>query len=77
MSAKKGYQTNRLIELKCWLIRHNLTQPKVARQLGITRQYLSGIINGKRKAPNMRRRLVSEIGIPAELIADESERQAA
>jgi transcriptional regulator with XRE-family HTH domain len=68
MSATEAYQNNRLIDLKCWLIRHGLSQPKVARQLGITRQYLSDIFKDKRKAPLVRRRLIREIGIPAELV---------
>lgn len=75
MSAQEAYQNSQTIELKCWLIRHGLTQPKVARRLGITRQYLSDIIKGKRKAPRVRRQLVEEIGIPSDLVAYEPERE--
>lgn len=77
MPTTEAYQTNRTIELKCWLIRNGLTQIQVARQLGITRQYLDFILKGKRKAPKMRRRLVAEIGMPAGLIFDSDHRQAA
>jgi predicted XRE-type DNA-binding protein len=68
MSTKEAYQNSRPIELKCWLIRHGLSQPKVARQLGITRQYLSSILKSERKAPHIRRKLV-DLGLPADLVA--------
>jgi len=50
----------------------------IASQLGITKQYVSDIFAGKRKALRIRQRLVDELGIPAELVAwREPERRAA
>ena len=67
-----------MIELKIFLLRNGLDQPLIASQLGITKQYVSDIFAGKRKALRIRQRLVDELGIPAELVAwREPERRAA
>jgi transcriptional regulator with XRE-family HTH domain len=78
MSTNEAYQNSRPIELKCWLVRHGLSQPKLARQLGITRQYLSFILKSQRKAQHIRRQLVVDFGLPAELVSySPEERKAA
>jgi len=57
-----------MIELKIFLLRNGLDQPLIASQLGITKQYVSDIFAGKRKALHIRRRMVEEVGIPADLV---------
>jgi transcriptional regulator with XRE-family HTH domain len=67
-----------MIELKIFLLRNGLDQPLIAAELGITKQYVSDIFAGKRKALHIRRRMVDELGIPAELVAwREPDRRAA
>ncbi len=41
-----------------YLIEKDKTQADVAREFGVSRQYLNLIIHGKRKAPRMRHKLV-------------------
>jgi transcriptional regulator with XRE-family HTH domain len=39
--------------LQAWLDKHGLSQTKLADELGITRQYVSNIVNGKRPSPRV------------------------
>jgi transcriptional regulator with XRE-family HTH domain len=57
-----------IVEIKVFLLRKGLDQPTVARQLGITKQYLNDILHGKRKALHIRNRMVEELGFPPQLI---------
>lgn len=66
MSA--GYQDDAHISLKLHLMRRGLSQRRIARELGITVQYLNDILQRRRKAPKLRNRLVEEFEIPAEYL---------
>lgn len=68
MSATPAYQTDQHTEFKVHLIRRGLSQRKLARELGITVQYLNDVVRGRRKAHQVRVRLICEFGIPAELV---------
>ena len=69
MSAPKtAYQTHRHTDFKIWLLRRNISQRRIARDLGISVQYLNDIIKGDRKAPHIRVRLICEFGVPPKLI---------
>ena len=76
-TATPAYQTDPGMELKVWLLRHKLSQRRIAKQLGVSTQYLNFIVQGKRKGHSIRRRLVSEFGIPAELVNYRPEEKAA
>lgn len=58
-----------LIEIKIFLLRNGLDQTRVAKALGVTKQYVHDIFHGRRKALQIRHRLVQELGFPPELIA--------
>jgi transcriptional regulator with XRE-family HTH domain len=66
-----------MLELKILLLRRGLTQPELASQLGITKQYLNDILHGKRKALHVRSRLVHEFGFPEHLVEWRSELRSA
>jgi transcriptional regulator with XRE-family HTH domain len=66
-----------IVEVKVFMLRKGWDQPTVARQLGITKQYLNGILHGKRKALHIRQRLIDEFHFPAKLVAWEPQRRAA
>lgn len=57
-----------MLDLKIYFVRKRLQQYQVAAQLGITQQYLSYIVNGKRKARNIRMRMVEELGFPENVV---------
>lgn len=55
-----------MLELKIHLIKNGITQLDLARQLGISPQYMSDVVKGRRKAPHIRQRLIA-LGMPAKL----------
>jgi transcriptional regulator with XRE-family HTH domain len=76
-TSTPAYQTDPAMELKVWLLRRGLSQRSIARQLGVSVQYLNIIVQGKRKGSAIRKRLVTEFGIPAELVNYRPEEKAA
>lgn len=50
------------------MLRRGLTQERLAAELGISHPYVSDVLNGKRKAPEIRRRLVTEFNFPPRLV---------
>lgn len=69
-TAPTAYQSDeeRHIDFKVHLVRRSLSQRRIARALGISVVYLNQVIRGRRKGVNIRKRLVSEFGIPPELV---------
>ncbi len=57
-------------ELKVLLLQRGLSIAALARQMGITPTYLINIVNGKRKAPRQRKRLIEEFAIPPQLMKE-------
>jgi hypothetical protein len=58
-----------MIEFKIFLLRKGFNQSSFALHVGISVQYMSDIVLGKRRAPKLRRRLIDEFGVPSRLIA--------
>ena len=58
-----------MLDLKIYLIKRKLPQYQLAAKLGITQQYMSDIVHGKRRAKNIRMRMVQELGFPASVVA--------
>jgi transcriptional regulator with XRE-family HTH domain len=58
--------------LKAHLVGIGLKQTDLAKRLGISTRYASDIVLGKRKAPELRRRMVEEIGLPEKLVGIDS-----
>lgn len=58
-----------MLELKIFLLRKGLDQPTVARRLGVSKQYISDIFRGKRKALHIRQRMIDELGFDPALVA--------
>ncbi len=59
-------------ELKVHLMRRGLSQRQIARDLGITVQYLNDIIRGRRRAPSLRQRLIQDFEIPAQYLEEKT-----
>lgn len=57
----------RLRGLRVWLAVNDTTQAEIARQLGISKPYLTMILRGQRPAVHIREQLV-ELGVPADLV---------
>jgi transcriptional regulator with XRE-family HTH domain len=55
-------------ELRVHLLRQGLSQRGLAKQLGITVQYLNDVLHGRRNGKPIRARLAAEFGIPHHLI---------
>lgn len=49
-------------KVKIALIRSGITQKELAEQVGVTRQYLNGVIRGKIESPTVRNKLCNFIG---------------
>lgn len=49
-------------EVKVSLIRKRMTQKELAELIGVTRQYLNGVIRGKIESPTVRNKLYNFIG---------------
>lgn len=49
-------------EVKISLIRKRMTQKELAELIGVTRQYLNGVIRGKIESPTVRNKLYNFIG---------------
>ena len=54
--------------IRLHLVSNDLTVVQLARQLGLSRQYLYDIFQGNRPAPGVRKRLVEEFGFAPELV---------
>ncbi len=63
------------MRIETYLIENDKTQAEVAREFGVSRQYLNLIIHGKRKAPRMHHKLV-KAGYPIPKRVDASRRAA-
>ena len=59
---------NQEIEIRVFMLRSGLTLRSIAHRLGITHPYVVQVLKGRRPALHVRRRLVEEIGFPADLI---------
>ena len=57
-----------MLELKIYLMKQGVTQYQLAERLGVTQQYVSDVIRGKRKAHGIRHRMVDELGYPAGIV---------
>lgn len=65
MSDTRAYQN---VELRVFLLRNGLSYRKVAKLLGISKTYVNQVFQHDRPAQHIRSRMVTELGIPAELV---------
>jgi transcriptional regulator with XRE-family HTH domain len=63
----KIYKPNTRLIRSLFFLR-GIEQNKLAKELGITKQYLSYIINGQRKATEIRKKIVELLGMPYETL---------
>lgn len=64
-------------DLKIVLLQRRLKQKEIAERLGISPQRLCDILHGRRAEPMIRKRLITEIGLPGKLINLPSPRSSA
>lgn len=57
----------RLRGIRVWLAQNDLSQAQIARQLGISKPYLTRILRGQQRAVHVRKKLV-KLGVPADLV---------
>lgn len=55
-------------ELRIWLVANDLTVAEIARQLGVSRQYLHHLLHNRRPGHSTRQRIVREFGCPPDLV---------
>lgn len=60
---------DRQIELKVWLLRKKITQQDLALAIGVSKQLIGFIIDGKRRSPWRIQQLV-DVGVPPDLLPD-------
>ncbi len=75
--TSKAYQTDRHTELRIHLLRIGVSQRQIAIRLGVCFQQLNQVLLDKRPGRELRRRLVEEIGLPADLVGYKPEEHAA
>jgi len=63
----KIYKPNTRL-IKSLFVLKGIEQNKLAKELGITKQYLSNIINGQRKAKEIRKKIAELLGMPYETL---------
>lgn len=55
-------------ELKVHLLRRGLSQRRIAKEIGISQQWLSDVLTKGWPAPHIRKKLIRKYKIPAELV---------
>jgi transcriptional regulator with XRE-family HTH domain len=71
-TATPAYQSDRHTELKVYLLRHGLSQHRLARDLGLSVQHLNRILMGTRHSPRVVAKLITLFDIPASLLPSQA-----
>lgn len=62
MDKSKDYKTDLAKKVKVALVESEMTQAELAKEFGVTRQYLNAVINGKMQSSLLQSKLYSFVG---------------